>query len=73
MDEKEQQIADWFAWRETERRKHRVMTLSEYRAWIVTGDSISHPSTTDAFPGGITIQFDARPGFIFGRTDSSSA
>ena len=58
---------EYFDWAECERSKHRVMTAAEYRAWCKVGDAISHPSTGNSFPGGITITFG--PGDdIFGHT-----
>lgn len=59
-------IDAWNAWREQERNKRRHMTLAEYRVWSRIGDSISDHTSTDAFPGGITI--DLRPAPIIGRT-----
>lgn len=54
-------------WREIERKKHRVMTWAEYETWCHRGDAISHPSSSNAFPGGITIQFGPP---IIGRTEA---
>ncbi len=47
----------WWQWRETQRRKHRTMTLGEYMAWCRGGDAISSSSEANAFPGGLTILF----------------
>ncbi len=58
---------EYFDWVERERRKHRVMTAAEYSAWYKVGDAISHPSTGNAFPGGITITFGPDDS-IFGHT-----
>jgi len=48
-------IDDWVQWCDENRRKHRVMTVGEYRAWCAGGDEISHPGSSNAFPGGLTI------------------
>ena len=40
---------------ERARSKPRVMTMREYRAWTIVGDTISYPSEANAFPDGITI------------------
>jgi hypothetical protein len=61
-------LEEIFAWRQTEKKKHRVMTWSEYTAWCRGGDSISHPSEANAFPGGLTILFDDTPFSIIGKT-----
>lgn len=37
------------------RQQHRVMTQAEYAAWCRHGDAISHPSSGNPFPGGLTI------------------
>ncbi len=58
----------WLAWRETERRKHRVMTTEEYRKWARHGDVLSHPGEPSAFPGGITIVLNADDPPFYGRT-----
>lgn len=62
MDEIEQ----WLEWRKAERRKHRTMTMGEYAAWCQGGDSISHPSDANAFPGGITLVLNTPA--IIGKT-----
>ncbi len=63
---------EFFAWRNTMRRKHRVMTWAEYRAWCRVGDDLSHSSDAGAFPGGLTIVFGSNSG-IFGKcVDSTS-
>jgi len=64
----EMTLEEIFAWRQAEKRKHRIMTWSQYRAWIQGGDAISHPSTSNAFPGGLTIVPDDTPLPIIGRT-----
>lgn len=58
MNKKDQkQIDEFDAWRKRERLKHRVMTQAEYAVWRYSGDGISHPSSSNAFPGGLTILF----------------
>lgn len=57
-----------FAWRAAEKKKHRVMTWSQYQAWCIGGDSISHPSSTNPFPGGLTITPDDTPLPVIGKT-----
>jgi hypothetical protein len=57
---------EWFAWREAERRKRRVMTVGEYRAWCRGGDAISSSAEANPFPGGLTILLGTPP--IIGRT-----
>ncbi len=59
---------EWLAWRDAEKKKHRVMTLGEYMAWSRGGDLISHPTSSNAFPGGLTILFNTPP--VIGRTES---
>ncbi len=59
---------EYFDWVERERSKHRVMTAAEYNAWCKVGDAISYPSTSNCFPGGITITFGPDDG-IMGRTE----
>lgn len=62
----------WFKeWRNNQRRRPRVMTLGEYRAWLAAGDVISHPSSAPAFQGGLTIHFDGPP--IIGRFDDENS
>lgn len=62
-------MEEWMAWRGRERRKHRTMTIHEYRMWCVVGDAISYPSEGNAFPGGITIIFEKdRSDGILGKT-----
>lgn len=58
-------VEDFFAWREEQRQKHRVMTLAEYSAWCRNGDAISCPTSSNAITGGLTIRLDASP--IIGR------
>lgn len=62
------EIDKFFAWRESMRRKPRTMTIAEYSAWCRNGDAISHPSSANAFPGGLTITFGPSAG-ILGRVD----
>jgi hypothetical protein len=64
------QVESFFLWREEQRRKHRVMTWGEYAAWCRGGDAISSPSSSSAFPGGLTIIPDTPP--IIGRVDDRS-
>lgn len=59
-------LDDWLDWREAERNKHRIMTLYEYRIWLIGGDAISCPTSSDSFPGGLTITGPATP-YIVGR------
>lgn len=66
MSQKE--IDDWMTWRDAERAKHRFMTAGEYWAWCRGGDAISHPSSANAFPGGLTIDFSAPT--IIGRASA---
>lgn len=56
-------IEEWLDWREEQRRRHRVMTYAEYMTWCRGGDAISCPSSANAFPGGLTIDF-SEPGII---------
>jgi hypothetical protein len=65
--EDQRKMDEFFAWRETERMKHRVMTMAEYAAWCRGGDLISHPSCGNAFPGGVTILFSWSEG-VLGKT-----
>lgn len=66
-----QEVEEWMEWRERERHKHRTMTSAEYYAWCFSGDVISHPSSSDAFPGGITIDFSGgREAAILGKTST---
>lgn len=59
---------EFFAWRNQMRQKHRVMTWAEYNSWCRSGDIISHPSTSNCFPGGLTIDFrGGRESGIMGR------
>lgn len=53
-----QELDEWFAWRDSQRRRHRVMTAGEYAAWIRGGDAISCSTEAGAFPGGLTIDFN---------------
>lgn len=65
------EVEEWMDWRDRERRKHRLMTLHEYRMWCVVGDAISDPSTSNAFPGGLTIILaKGRDDFILGKTSN---
>ncbi|WP_162918496.1 hypothetical protein [Taklimakanibacter deserti] len=57
----EETFEQFWKWREEMRRKHRTMTIGEYMAWCRGGDAISCPSSTDAFPGGITILLNTPP------------
>jgi len=61
----DQQVEKYLKWRDEQRQRHRVMNLSEYTAWQRGGDAISCPSDSNAFPGGITIEFCEPP--IIGR------
>lgn len=54
----------FFEWRNRERRKHRVMTAAEYFAWCRCGDILSHPSSANAFPGGVSIDFSPSAGIL---------
>lgn len=56
--EKQRQIDDFFAWRDRQRKRHRVMTMGEYQAWKSGGDMISHPSNSNCFLGGLTLLVD---------------
>ncbi len=59
------ELDKWFSWRDSQRRRPRVMTAGEYAAWLRGGDTISSPTTANAFPGGLTIDFNTPP--IIGR------
>lgn len=65
MPATDEEIDRWLAWRDSERKKHRIMTQGEYMAWCRGGDAISSRHESNAFPGGITIDFSAPP--IIGR------
>ncbi len=61
----EMTVDEFFAWRDTMRRKHRTMTLAEYQAWVRGGgDVLSTPVTTNPFPGGLTITFGLSAGYL---------
>lgn len=61
-------VEEFFRWRDVERRKHRYMTVAEHRAWCIAGGILSHPYSSNAFPGGITIDFSSPDSGIFGTT-----
>lgn len=69
MTTKDDELDRWLTWRDQERRKHRFMAAAEYAAWCSVGDAISSPSDGNAFPGGITIDFNSPP--IFGRVEDN--
>jgi hypothetical protein len=58
MPADQEELDRYFAWRDAMRRKHRTMTMGEYRAWLQGGDLISHPSKASNFLGGLTILLD---------------
>lgn len=67
MDEKQQKLDRYFAWREDMNNRHRTMTVGEYMAWQVAGDTISHPSNSNALRGGLTILLNTPP--VIGKID----
>jgi hypothetical protein len=58
---KEQEIENFFRWRDGMNRKHRTMTVGEYMAWCRGGDAVSHPSNSNALRGGLTIILNTPP------------
>ena len=58
------ELDDFFAWREANRRKHRTMTAGEYVAWCRSGDILSTPAEGNAFPGGLTILIGRERGIL---------
>lgn len=54
-------MGEWHKWRDEQRRRPRIMTISEYMVWSRTGDAISDHTSASAFPGGLTIDFSAPP------------
>lgn len=58
-----------FAWRDQQRRRHRVMTMGEYNAWAKSGDFFDSNVSADAFRGGLTIILDGRPTMYGGFDD----
>ncbi len=64
MNNKPQTNDDLFVWRDVLRRKHRTMTIAEYRAWCKVGDILDSPASTGAFRGGLTITFGPDDGYF---------
>jgi len=60
-------VEEFFKWADEQRQKHRVMTMAEYQAWLIAGDAISDHTSTNPFPGGLTIRFN-KGSSIIGRT-----
>ena len=60
------EIDAYFAARDRQRQKRRVMTMGEYVLWSRCGDAYDSPTNNDCFVGGLTIILDGRPP-IFGH------
>ena len=60
----------YFDWREKQARKHRTMTMAEYRGWCRVGDILSHPSASNSMSGGLTIQFGTVEDHIMGKVEN---
>lgn len=60
------EIDAYFAHRDRQRQRRRVMTMGEYTLWAKCGDAYDTPTNTDCFRGGLTLTLDGRPP-MFGR------
>jgi hypothetical protein len=52
---KQKELDAWFAWREKERQKDRVMTVGEYQAWCRGGDCLGWSGSTNPGFRNLTI------------------
>lgn len=60
---------EFFAWRDQQRKRHRVMTTGEYALWCRGGDTFDFPTSSDCFRGGLTLILDGRPPIFGGFED----